>query len=70
MVKFSDSAFTESIPDIYDEYLVPLIFEQYADDLARRVKDLDPRDVLEIAAGSGVASRAVAVSSVHLRASS
>ena len=60
MVKFADSAFTDSIPDIYDEYLVPLIFEQYADDLARRVRGFDPRDVLEIAAGSGVASRAVA----------
>ena len=60
MVMYADSAFTDSIPDIYDEHLVPLIFEQYAHDLARRARCLDPRKVLEIAAGSGVVSRAVA----------
>jgi len=31
-----DRVFEGSIPEIYDEYLVPLIFEQYADDLAQR----------------------------------
>ena len=56
----ADSAFTDSIPDIYDEHLVPLIFEHYAHDLARRARSLDPREVLEVAAGSGVVSRAVA----------
>ena len=28
-----DSAFAGSIPEIYDTYLVPLIFEVYANDL-------------------------------------
>jgi ubiquinone/menaquinone biosynthesis C-methylase UbiE len=60
MVMSADSAFIDSIPDIYDEHLVPLIFEQYAHDLARRARSLDPREVLEVAAGSGVVSRAVA----------
>ena len=32
----SDKKFVGSIPDIYDDYLVPLIFEAYASDLATR----------------------------------
>lgn len=56
----TDSVFAGSIPDIYDEFLVPLIFEPYASDLARRVADLDPKTVLETAAGSGVVTRALA----------
>jgi ubiquinone/menaquinone biosynthesis C-methylase UbiE len=60
MVDAVDKVFAGSIPDVYDDYLVPLIFEQYADDLAGRIGALGPREVLEIAAGSGVVSRAVA----------
>jgi ubiquinone/menaquinone biosynthesis C-methylase UbiE len=60
VVRDGDSKFAGSIPDVYDEYLVPLIFEQYAADLAERVRPVRPTDVLEIAAGSGVASRAIA----------
>lgn len=60
MVDALDSVFEESIPDVYDRYLVPLIFEQYAEDLARRTVEIDPTDVLEVAAGSGVVPRAVA----------
>jgi ubiquinone/menaquinone biosynthesis C-methylase UbiE len=56
----ADKVFAGSIPDIYDEYLVPLIFAVHAADLARRVAALDPADVLETAAGSGVVTRAVA----------
>jgi hypothetical protein len=36
-VTCSDRDFTGSIPEIYDTYLVPLIFESYADDLANRI---------------------------------
>ena len=54
MANALDSAFEESIPDVYDRYLVPLIFEQYAEDLARRTVEIDPSDVLEVAAGSGL----------------
>lgn len=56
----SDKVFAGSIPELYDTYLVPLIFETYADDLAKRVADLAPKTVLEIAAGSGVVARALA----------
>lgn len=55
-----DKVFTGSIPDIYDDYLVPLIFEAHADDLARRVAGTGPQAVLETAAGSGVVTRALA----------
>lgn len=60
MVDAVDKVFAGSIPDVYDDFLVPLIFEQYADDLARRTATFDPQRVLELAAGSGVVSRAVA----------
>ncbi len=56
----SDKGFAGSIPEIYDTYLVPLIFEVYANDLAERVATLAPRRVLETAAGSGVVTRALA----------
>ena len=50
----TDKLFAGSIPEIYDRLMVPLIFEPYAADLARRVTALAPRDVLETAAGTGV----------------
>ena len=56
----SDRVFAGSIPEIYDELLVPLIFEAYAEDMARRVAAGDPREVLETAAGTGVVARALA----------
>lgn len=56
----NDKTFTGSIPDIYDDHLVPLIFEAFADDLARRVTGGAANDVLETAAGSGVVTRALA----------
>ena len=39
--------------------MVPLIFEPYAADLARRVASLSPNAVLEIAAGTGAVTRAL-----------
>jgi ubiquinone/menaquinone biosynthesis C-methylase UbiE len=56
----TDKEFTGSIPENYDRYMVPLIFEPYAADLARRVASLSPGPVLEIAAGTGVVTRALA----------
>ena len=56
----SDKLFAGSIPEIYDRYLVPLIFEAYASDLARRVAEAAPVQVLETAAGTGVVTRALA----------
>jgi ubiquinone/menaquinone biosynthesis C-methylase UbiE len=59
-VQTTDRLFAGSIPDIYDRFLVPLIFEAYATDLAERIARADPKDVLETAAGTGVLTRAMA----------
>jgi SAM-dependent methyltransferase len=56
----SDTCFAGSIPKLYDEYLVPLIFEPYAADLLNRLRMRLDRCVLEIAAGTGVVTRAMA----------
>jgi ubiquinone/menaquinone biosynthesis C-methylase UbiE len=46
-----------SIPENYDTGLGPVIFVDYADDIARRAAALKPRRVLETAAGTGIVSR-------------
>lgn len=56
----TDKVFAGSIPKLYDEHLVPMIFSVYADDIARRVAALSPSVLLEIAAGTGAVTRAVA----------
>ena len=55
----TDKVFAGSIPENYDRYLVPLIFETFAQDIAQRVAALSPSAVLETAAGSGVVTRAL-----------
>jgi ubiquinone/menaquinone biosynthesis C-methylase UbiE len=55
-----DKLFVGSIPENYDHYMVPLIFEPFALDLARRAASLSPGVVLETAAGTGVVTRALA----------
>src|SRR4249920_2059064 len=56
----TDRLFAGSIPENYDRYMVPLIFEPFASDLAQRAASLSPSAVLEIAAGTGVVTRALA----------
>ena len=56
----SDKNFAGAIPDLYDRLLVPLIFQEYANDLAGRIGRLKPASLLEIAAGTGVLTRATA----------
>jgi ubiquinone/menaquinone biosynthesis C-methylase UbiE len=58
--RISDQGFTGSIPELYDKYLVPLIFEPYAADLMDRLRTRPLSRVLEIAAGTGVVTRALA----------
>jgi ubiquinone/menaquinone biosynthesis C-methylase UbiE len=55
----ADNVFSGSIPEFYDTYMVPLIFEAFANDMAARVASFAPMSVLETAAGSGVVSRAL-----------
>jgi hypothetical protein len=45
------SGYVGNIPQHYDRNLGPLLFTDYAVDIARRVATLGPRGVLETAAG-------------------
>ena len=56
----SDKVFAGSIPELYDTFLVPLIFGAFATDIAKRVAGPSPKAVLETATGSGVVTRALA----------
>ncbi len=58
--QLTDKVFTSSISELYETYLVPLIFESYAADLANRLASRPVTRVLEIAAGTGVVTRALA----------
>lgn len=56
----SDTAFSGSIPEIYDDCLGPLLFEPYAVLAAGRAAAFGPGRVLETAAGTGVVTQALA----------
>ena len=56
----SDTAFVGSIPELYERYMVPMIFAPYASDMAARIAAVRPAAVLETAAGTGVLTRALA----------
>ena len=51
--------FVGDIPTLYDRHLGPVIFQDYAVDLARRAAAIGPADALEIAAGTGVSTVAL-----------
>lgn len=52
-------AFKHSMPDLYDRYMVPLLFEPYAKFVAEYAARVGPGRILETAAGTGVAVRAL-----------
>jgi len=56
----SDLVFAGTVPELYDRLLVPLIFESYANDIVARIAEFELGSVLEVAAGSGVVTRAMA----------
>lgn len=56
----TDKVFTGSIPKLYETHLVPLIFEPYATELMARLHSRHLSHILEIAAGTGVVTRALA----------
>ena len=51
------ATFDGAMPEAYETYLVPFMFEPCADDLARRAAELSPSRILEIACGTGVVTR-------------
>ena len=52
-----NARFDGSIPEMYDRFLGALLFEPHAADIAERIAKLRPRNILEIAAGTGMVSR-------------
>lgn len=55
----NQAAFVGSIPDFYDRGLGPVIFADYAAEMAKRVAAIAPHRVLETAAGTGIVTRAL-----------
>jgi SAM-dependent methyltransferase len=55
----ADRRFTGSVAEIYESLLVPMIFAPCAVDLAARAAERRPLRVLELAAGTGVLTRAL-----------
>ena len=51
------AGFTGNIPEHYDAGLGPMLFVDYAEDIARRVAAYAPKRVLETAAGTGIVTR-------------
>lgn len=56
----TDGLFTGNIPQLYNQLMVPMLFDTYAADLATQLAALNPTDILETAAGSGALTRAMA----------
>lgn len=55
-----DKVFSGSIAKLYESQLVPLIFAPYAADIRQRIQSMRVAHVLELAAGTGVVTRALA----------
>lgn len=55
-----NSSFAGRMPEFYDRFLVPIMFEPFAQDLARRLQGMRSGNVLELAAGTGTVTRALA----------
>lgn len=53
----TNASFVGSIPRNYDRYLGPLLFEPFALDLVKRLQVASGAQVLEIACGTGIATR-------------
>jgi ubiquinone/menaquinone biosynthesis C-methylase UbiE len=56
-VSTSAAEFSGSVPDFYDRYLGPVLFEPYAAELVSRLPTGDRLRVLEIACGTGIVTR-------------
>ena len=67
----NDASFVGNIPEHYERGLVPMVFVDFAADIARRAAAWSPARVLETAAGTGVVTRQlrdVLPASAHLTA--
>jgi ubiquinone/menaquinone biosynthesis C-methylase UbiE len=57
MARDRNVLFQGPIPENYDRFLGPVIFEPYAEDLAARLRGRNFKRVLEIACGTGIVTR-------------
>jgi len=55
----TDTVFAGSIPGLYDRHLGPLLFEPFAEEVARRAAEWRPKHILETAAGTGIVTAAL-----------
>jgi SAM-dependent methyltransferase len=55
----SPTAFTGTVPQTYHTFLGPMIFEDYARDMAGRLKLRDGERVLELACGTGIVTQEI-----------
>ncbi len=55
-----DTSFAGSIPALYDRYLGPMIFAPYAEHVAALLSGMTSGRVLELAAGTGIVTEALA----------
>lgn len=58
-------AFGDEVALFYEKYMVPIVFEPYAEDLVTRVTSRVSGDVLETSAGTGVVTRKLASAPTH-----
>ena len=54
-----NAAFVGSIPENYDRYLGPVLFDPYAADLVSRLNVPENASVLELACGTGIVTRSL-----------
>ena len=58
-MRATDIQFAGSIPELYDRYMVPLLFRPYAELVGERAAAFRPKRILETAAGTGVVTDAL-----------
>jgi SAM-dependent methyltransferase len=58
-MKAQELRFTGSVPEKYQQLMVPLIFRPFAEELAARARAFAPERVLETAAGTGAVTKAL-----------
>jgi ubiquinone/menaquinone biosynthesis C-methylase UbiE len=56
-MKEMELRFAGNVPSNYDRLMVPLIFQPFAQELARRARGFQPTTILETAAGTGVVTQ-------------